>query len=125
MVLYILVCFAVNSTFLVDLIRLKLKIDDSLDVFAVHGVGGMLGTILCSVLMTQEFGGVGLDEGVTVTTQFLYQAKSVLYAVVWTTVFTYIALKITSIVTDLRVDDENESSGLDNSLHGESGYTNL
>ena len=114
------VCYAA-----VDLIRLKLKIDDSLDVFAVHGVGGMLGTILCSVLMTQEFGGVGLDEGVTVTTQFLYQAKSVLYAVVWTTVFTYIALKITSIVTDLRVDDENESSGLDNSLHGESGYTNL
>ena len=46
----------------VDLIRIKMKIDDSLDVFAVHGVGGILGTILCAVLMHARFGGVGLER---------------------------------------------------------------
>jgi len=107
------------------LIRLRLRIDDSLDVFAVHGVGGMIGTILCAWLMSSEFGGVGYDDGLGFVEQFIVQVKSVVYAVVWTIVLTFIALKLTSLVTSIRVDEDDESSGLDNSLHGESGYNKL
>ena len=109
----------------VDLIRLRLKIDDSLDVFAVHGVGGMLGTILCAWLMSAEYGGVGYDDGVVFFDQFVVQIKSVIYAVIWTIILTYLVLKLTSFITPLRVEEEDEASGLDNSLHGESGYNNL
>jgi len=107
------------------LIRLRLKIDDSLDVFAVHGVGGMLGTILCAWLMSSEFGGVGYADGLGFVEQFIVQVKAVVYAVVWTIVLTFIALKLTSLITSIRVDEDDESSGLDNSLHGESGYNKL
>ena len=106
----------------VDLIRLKLKIDDSLDVFAVHGVGGMLGTILCAWLMSSERGGVGFDEGLGMLDHLKIQSYSVIVAFVWTVIFTYIILKIISLFTSLRVDVEQEADGLDTSLHGESGY---
>ena len=108
----------------VDLIRIKMKIDDSLDVFAVHGVGGILGTILCSVLMHTGFGGVGLDEGVTVTSQLKVQIYAVVVTALWTIVFSYFILKVISTFIDLRVSEDDEIQGLDNSLHGESGYNN-
>ena len=107
----------------VDLIRLKLKIDDSLDVFAVHGVGGMLGTILCAWLMGSNRGGVGFDEGLNMFDHLKIQSYSVIVAFVWTLLFTYVILKIISIFTNLRVDVEQETDGLDTSLHGESGYS--
>ena len=72
--------------FAVDLIRLRLKIDDSLDVFAVHGVGGMLGTILCAWLMSSEKGGVGFDEGLVLFDHLKVQAYAVLVAVIWTAI---------------------------------------
>ena len=106
----------------VDLIRLKLRIDDSLDVFAVHGVGGMLGTVMCAWLMSSERGGVGFDEGLTMFDHLKIQSYSVLVAFIWTLIFTYIILKIISMFTSLRVDSEQETDGLDTSLHGESGY---
>ena len=106
----------------VDLIRLKLRIDDSLDVFAVHGVGGMLGTVMCAWLMSSERGGVGFDEGLTMFDHLKIQSYSVLVAFIWTLVFTYIILKVISMFTNLRVDSEQETDGLDTSLHGESGY---
>ena len=106
----------------VDLIRLKLRIDDSLDVFAVHGVGGMLGTVMCAWLMSSERGGVGFDEGLTMFDHLKIQSYSVLVAFIWTLVFTYIILKVISMFTSLRVDSEQETDGLDTSLHGESGY---
>ena len=106
----------------VDYIRGKLKIDNSLDVFAVHGVGGILGTLLVAFLATSTFSGLGLAEGETAVSQFFIQLKAVLLTVVWTSVFTYLILKITSFIVLLRVDEQEEIEGLDLRSHGEKGY---
>jgi len=106
----------------VELIRIRLKIDDSLDVFAVHGIGGMLGTILCGFLMSVNFGGVGFDEGMSAFDHIKIQIYSVFITLIWTAVFTYIILKIISSVTPLRVSEDEETTGLDTTSHGESGY---
>ncbi len=106
----------------VELIRIRLKIDDSLDVFAVHGIGGMLGTILCGILMSSNFGGVGFDEGMSAFDHIKIQIYSVLVTLIWTAVFTYIILKIISLITPLRVSEDEEITGLDTTSHGESGY---
>ncbi len=108
----------------VDLIRIKLKIDDSLDVFAVHGVGGMLGTILCGWLISSNWGGVGFDEGKTALEHVKTQSYAVLVTLLWTVFATFIILKIISLFIPLRVDEEDEIQGLDTSAHGESGYNN-
>ena len=106
----------------VDLIRGKLGIDDSLDVFAVHGVGGVLGSLLVAVLATDAFSGMGLAEGITVGGQLLVQAKSILITVIWTAVASFIILKIAAVAGGLRVNDDAELEGLDLSQHGERGY---
>lgn len=106
----------------VDFIRGKLGIDDSLDVFAVHGVGGILGSLLVAVLATNAFSGMGLAEGMSVGSQLFVQAKSILITVVWTAVASFVILKIAALVGGLRVDDEAELEGLDLSQHGERGY---
>ena len=81
----------------VDLIRLKLKIDDSLDVFAVHGVGGILGSLLVAVLALESFSGTGLSDGQTATGQLFIQVFGVILVVVWTFVFTYSNGYVTAI----------------------------
>ena len=106
----------------VDLIRGKLGIDDSLDVFAVHGVGGVLGSLLVAVLATDAFSGMGLAEGMTVSGQLFVQAKSILITVIWTAVASFIILKIAAVAGGLRVNDDAELEGLDLSQHGERGY---
>ena len=106
----------------VDLIRGKLGIDDSLDVFAVHGVGGVLGSLLVAVLATDAFSGMGLAEGMTVGSQLFVQAKSILITVIWTAVASFIILKIAAVSGGLRVNDDSELEGLDLSQHGERGY---
>ena len=106
----------------VDLIRGKLGIDDSLDVFAVHGVGGVLGSLLVAVLATDAFSGMGLAEGITVGGQLLVQAKSILITVIWTAVASFTILKIAAVAGGLRVNDDSELEGLDLSQHGERGY---
>ena len=106
----------------VDLIRGKLGIDDSLDVFAVHGVGGVLGSLLVAVLATDAFSEMGLAEGITVGGQLLVQAKSILITVIWTAVASFIILKIAAVASGLRVNDDAELEGLDLSQHGERGY---
>ena len=106
----------------VDIIRGKLGIDDSLDVFAVHGVGGILGSLLVAVLATDTFAGMGLAEGMTVGGQLMVQAKSVVITVLWTAVASYAILKIAGMFGGLRVDEEAELEGLDLSQHGERGY---
>ncbi len=108
----------------VDIIRIKLKIDDSLDVFAVHGVGGMFGTILCGLLISSTWGGVGFDEGLLAVDHIKIQSYAVLVTIIWTVIVTYVILKVISMFTSLRVDEENEIEGLDTSTHGESGYNN-
>ena len=106
----------------VDIIRNKLKIDDSLDVFAVHGVGGIIGSLLVAVLATDAFSGGGLADGMTLSSQLSVQAISVLITVFWTAIASYIILKLISVTIGLRVDEQVEIEGLDISQHGERGY---
>ena len=108
----------------VDLIRVRLKIDDSLDVFAVHGVGGILGSLLVAYLALPVFGGLGLADGVTAGSQFMVQLASVAITVLWTGIGSYVILKIIGAVIGLRVDQQDEIEGLDLSQHGERGYHN-
>ena len=108
----------------VDLIRVRLKIDDSLDVFAVHGVGGVLGSLLVAYLALPAFGGLGLGDGVTAGGQFMVQLASVAITVLWTGIGSYVILKVIGAVIGLRVDQQDEIEGLDLSQHGERGYHN-
>ena len=105
-----------------------LNIDDSLDVFPVHGVGGMLGLImLCFVGTENNFLGSGagglssIAEGSSVL-QLVIQLKGILLIGIWTAIVSWIILKIIGIFTDLRVTEEEEYEGLDKSLHDETGY---
>jgi len=108
----------------VDVIRNRLKIDDSLDVFAVHGVGGILGSLLVAFLATGSFGGLGLADGVSSGAQFWVQLKSVAITVAWTAVASFFILKIAGALVGLRVDAQTETEGLDLAEHGERGYHN-
>lgn len=103
-------------------IKRVLKIDDSLDVFPVHGVGGILGTLLLAVFSATYWGGVGYDEGVTMMAQLKVQAIGVAYTIIWTAVLTYVALKIVALFVPLRVSEEDEVEGLDITQHEERGY---
>ncbi len=108
--------------FATQFIKRSLKIDDSLDVFPVHGVGGALGTLLAGVFAAENFGGVGYADGVTMGHQVGIQAIGVLATVIWCGVLTFVLLKIVALVVPLRVSDEVETQGLDLSEHDERGY---
>lgn len=112
-----IVCF-----FATAFIKQKLKIDDSLDVFPVHGVGGILGTMLAGVFVAAGLGGVGYAEGVTMGSQVGVQLLGVIATMVFTAVMTFIILKIVDAVLGLRVTDEEETEGLDINQHDERGY---
>lgn len=106
----------------VDILRVRMKIDDSLDVFAVHGVGGILGSLLVAWLALPAFGGLGLADGVSATNQFGVQLLSVAFTIGWTVIASYVILRVISLVIGLRVDQQDEIEGLDLSQHGERGY---
>jgi ammonium transporter, Amt family len=110
--------------FMVQAVKHRMVIDDALDVFAVHGVGGITGTLLTALLMSTAFGGVGFAEGVTMGSQFLVQAIGVLSVALWSAGLTFIIVKITQALVGLRVSQEAEIQGLDVSAHGEAGYNN-
>jgi Amt family ammonium transporter len=105
--------------------------DDSLDVFGVHGVGGIVGALLTGVFNTQDLGGPGLvTDWVTATvgsnaigTQVWIQLKGVLLTIVWSGVVSLVAYKIVDLVIGLRVTEEEEREGLDISSHGETAYS--
>ena len=103
---------------------MRLKIDDSLDVFAVHGVGGILGSLLVAYLALPVFGGLGLADGVTAGSQFMVQLSSVAITVLWTGIASYVILTVIGAMIGLRVDQQDEIEGLDLSQHGERGYHN-
>ena len=104
------------------LIKQTFKIDDSLDVFAVHGVGGILGTLLAAVFAVESLGGLGLAEGVSMGDQFVVQVIGVVAVAVLSAVATWIIAKIVAVTVGLRVSEEEEIDGLDISAHGERGY---
>ena len=103
-------------------IKQHLRIDDSLDVFPVHGVGGMLGTLFAGVFVASQFGGAGLADGMTIGSQMMVQIIGVLATVAWTAVVTFLILKLVSAFITLRVSDEEENEGLDLVSHDEKGY---
>jgi len=107
----------------VHLVKKTWQIDDSLDVFAVHGVGGITGTLLAAVFGVAAFGGGGLADGVTMGQQFGVQAIGVVATVVWSVVLTFVIIKIIQAVVGLRVSDDEITQGLDITAHGESGYS--
>ncbi len=107
----------------VGLVKSAWGIDDSLDVFAVHGVGGMTGTMLAAVFGVAALGGGGLAEGATMGSQFGVQAIGVIATVVWSLAFTFIIVKVTAALVGLRANDDEITRGLDVSAHGESGYS--
>lgn len=106
----------------VDFIKGKIKIDDSLDVLAVHGVGGATGTLIVPFLATIGFGSAGLAEGVSVGSQFVTQVIGVTSVAIYSLIATAIIVMIAKAVTGLRVSDDDEIEGLDFTSHGESGY---
>jgi len=116
------VCF--NAT---QYIKRVLKIDDSLDVFPVHGVGGILGSLVVAVFASTELGvfsGFGFADGISsIGEQLSVQAIGVAATIVFTAVATYVILKLVSVLTGgLRVDEEDEVQGLDVASHEETGY---
>jgi Amt family ammonium transporter len=114
----------------VNALKKLLGADDSLDVFGVHGVGGIVGALLTGVFNTQSLGGPGLvGDWVTATVtsngigaQVWIQLKAVVLTIVWSGVVSVVAFKIVDLVVGLRVTEEEEREGLDISAHGETAY---
>ena len=98
-----------------------LHIDDSLDVFPVHGIGGIIGTLLTGVFVG-VLGGAGLAEGVTVGRQVGIQFVGVIATIIWCAVVSLVIFKLLDITIGLRVTEEQETEGLDLTLHDEKGY---
>ncbi len=109
--------------FAVNLVKNAFKIDDSLDVFAVHGVGGIIGTLLAAVFAATSLGGGGLADGVSMGSQFGVQVVGVVATVAWTALFSWLILLVTKAVCGLRVTEDQITEGLDLSGHGERGYS--
>jgi len=105
-----------------QLIKQKFVIDDSLDVFPVHGVGGALGMLLTSVFVSAGLGGAGLPDGVSMGGQFVVQVIAVVATAAWSALVSYIALRLSGRVAPLRVSVEEELEGLDLVNHEERGY---
>ncbi len=108
--------------FMCGVIRNKLKIDDSLDVFAVHGVGGILGTLMVAYLGLEKFGGMGISADSPME-QLVIQLKSLGITIVWSALATVIIVLIIKKTVGLRVSEEVESEGLDSAEHGETAYS--
>lgn len=112
--------------FATNLLRNVLKVDDSLDVFPVHGVGGILGTLLAGIFCSTQLGifsGNGFSDGInSIGGQFTVQATGVLATFAYTAVMSFIILKLVNMMVGLRVDADEENQGLDLVLHDERGY---
>ncbi len=106
-------------------VKRTLKIDDSLDVFPVHGIGGITGSLLTGVFAASSFGGLGLPEGVSIIKQVGIQALAISATILWSGLFSYLILKGLDKWIGLRVTPDEEVQGLDTVLHEETGYLDL
>ncbi len=106
----------------VDLVKHRLKVDDSLDVFAVHGVGGILGSLLVAVLAAPALGGAGYAAGVDMARQALTQVIGVSVTIAWSVVATLALIFLVRRTVGLRARDEAIEEGLDMASHGERGW---
>ncbi|RUQ40006.1 MAG: ammonium transporter [Candidatus Competibacteraceae bacterium] len=111
------VCFLASTK-----LKRAMGYDDSLDVFGVHAVGGILGAILTGLCVDKSLGGVGLAEGMTIGSQLWAQTKGALFTIVYSGVLSFVILKVIDVVIGLRVTEEQETEGLDIALHDERGY---
>ncbi|MTH63310.1 ammonium transporter [Paracoccus shanxieyensis] len=113
-------------------IKAKLGVDESLDVFGIHGIGGIVGAILTGVFAAPSLGGSGVfdystgavAEGYNIASQVMTQTLGVVVAVVWSAVVSFVALLIVKAVVGLRVPANDERQGLDTTTHGENAYNN-
>ena len=103
----------------VNIVKNNLKIDDSLDVFAVHGVGGLLGIILVAFLVDANIGGAGYADGINAISQLMIQLKGTFAVLALSVVATIVITYVVKLTVGLRVDDSSEVEGLDISSHGE------
>jgi Amt family ammonium transporter len=111
------VCFFATSY-----MKRALNVDDSLDVFPVHGVGGILGTLLTGVFVSSAFNGAGYPENVTMAQQVGIQLVGIAAIGLYSALLTWVLLKLTQAVAGLRVLADEETEGLDTVLHNEKGY---
>ena len=107
---------------LVSFVKNTLGVDDSLDVFAVHGAGGVLGILLVSFLTDSNIGGIGYSEGMNAQSQLNIQLIGIGSVFAWSIVASLIIIVIVKALTGLRVEDSYEEEGLDISSHGETNY---
>jgi len=107
---------------MVGVVKRRFRIDDSLDVFAVHGVGGATGVLLTAVFIDAALGGTGLAEGRSMSGQSLIQLTGIAATLLWSLVVSFAIAKVVQAVTGLRVSVETEEQGLDLRIHGERGY---
>jgi Amt family ammonium transporter len=106
-------------------VKRTLKIDDSLDVFPVHGVGGVTGSLLTGVFAASSLGGLGLADGVSIMDQVGIQALAIVVTAIWSAGFSFLILKVLDKLIGLRVTADEEVQGLDIVLHEETGYQDL
>jgi Amt family ammonium transporter len=110
-----------GSYFFVTVVKHKLKYDDSLDVFGIHGVAGIIGAVLTGVFSAAAFGGVKGDD-YAMMSQLWVQIEGVLITIVWSGVVSYVLFKAIDMTIGLRVDNDTERQGLDLASHGEQAY---
>jgi Amt family ammonium transporter len=112
---------AVVCYFFVTVVKNKLKYDDSLDVFGIHGIGGILGAILTGVFSAGSLGGVKGDD-YSIAAQVWIQIEAVAITLVWSGVISFVLYKLVDMTIGLRVDTDTERQGLDLTSHGEQAY---
>ncbi|MCB1335255.1 MAG: ammonium transporter, partial [Roseivivax sp.] len=108
--------------FFVAVVKNMFKYDDSLDVFGVHGIGGIIGAVGTGLLSGPALGGTGGEDYATMA-QTIIQIKAVLLTIVWSGVGSFILYKIVDMTMGLRVAEDDERQGLDQTSHGESAYS--
>jgi Amt family ammonium transporter len=112
------VCFGATQ-----FLKRVLHLDDSLDVSPVHGVGGVVGTVLTGVFATTMLGGTGFTVQQSMGAQVGVQALGVAVTIAWCGLVTWVLLKLLDVTLGLRVNEESETQGLDLTEHGERGYS--
>lgn len=114
---------SLSCYFFVTVVKHKMQYDDSLDVFGIHGVGGIVGAVLTGVFSAAAFGGVKGDD-YAMMSQLWIQIEGVLITIVWSGVVSFVLFKAIDMTIGLRVDNDTERQGLDLASHGEQAYHN-
>ena len=107
---------------MIQIVKKKLQIDDSLDVFAVHGIGGITGSLLLAVFMHDALGGPGYDEGASMISQLAAQGIGVFTVAAWSALATTLIALLVGLVFPMRVSEDDEREGLDLASHGERAW---